>query len=141
MRPPRPRPCTSAAPPVDRAGSWSRACEQEGDPAGGPLFVGPQPLDPFDGIRGGAAFPEPSASLDVHLAQLRAAARGPAVAHDKLGLPGVASSFGFDDLIEDADGCLFARAVLGGKTIVDAVKDHYNGSGGLTRFNDWFTGR
>ncbi|MFF4360303.1 glycoside hydrolase domain-containing protein [Streptomyces sp. NPDC001604] len=62
-------------------------------------------------------------------------------AHDKLGVPGVASSFGFDDLIEDADGYLLARAVLGGKNIVDAVKDHYNGSGGLTRFNAYFTGR
>ncbi|MGW1750249.1 hypothetical protein ACWCRD_32440 [Streptomyces sp. NPDC002092] len=44
-------------------------------------------------------------------------------------VPGVASSFGFDDLIEDADGYLLVRAVFGGKNIVDAVKDHYNGSG------------
>ncbi|MER6530930.1 hypothetical protein [Streptomyces sp. NPDC001508] len=29
----------------------------------------------------------------------------------------------------------------GGKTIVDAVKDHYNGGGGLKRFNDYFTNR
>ncbi len=62
-------------------------------------------------------------------------------AHDKLAVPGVASSFGFNDLIEDADGYLLARAVRGGKNIVDAVKDHYNGSGGLTRFNDYYTGR
>ncbi|GAA1359411.1 glycoside hydrolase domain-containing protein [Streptomyces beijiangensis] len=62
-------------------------------------------------------------------------------AHDKLAVPGVNSSFGFNDLIEDADGYLLARAVRGGKTIVDAVKDHYNGGGGLRRFNDYFTNR
>jgi hypothetical protein len=62
-------------------------------------------------------------------------------AHDKLAVPGVSSSFGFKDLIEDADGYLLARAVSGGKTIVDAMKDHYNGGGGLKRFNDYFTNR
>ncbi|MCX3060396.1 glycoside hydrolase domain-containing protein [Streptomyces beihaiensis] len=62
-------------------------------------------------------------------------------AHDKLGVPGVASSFGFNDLIEDADGYLLARAVRGGKNIVDAAKEHYNGGGGLRRFNNYFTQR
>ncbi|GHE24190.1 hypothetical protein [Streptomyces thermodiastaticus] len=64
-----------------------------------------------------------------------------AFAHDKLAVRGVASSFGFTDLIEDADGYLIARAVRGGKNIVDAVRDHYDGGAGLTRFNDFFTGR
>ncbi|MFF0855366.1 glycoside hydrolase domain-containing protein [Streptomyces sp. NPDC003280] len=62
-------------------------------------------------------------------------------AHAKLAVPGVNSSFGFNDLIEDADGYLLARAVNGGKTIVDAVRDHYNGGGGLKRFNGYFTNR
>jgi hypothetical protein len=62
-------------------------------------------------------------------------------AHDRLAVPGVASSFGFNDLIEDADGYLLARAVRGGKNIVDAMKDHYNGGGGLRRFNNYFTQR
>ncbi|MFF2922509.1 glycoside hydrolase domain-containing protein [Streptomyces celluloflavus] len=64
-----------------------------------------------------------------------------AFAHAKLGVPGVSSSFGFDDLIEDADGYLLAQAVRGGKNIVDAMKAHYNGGGGLRRFNNYFTGR
>ncbi|MFB8772498.1 glycoside hydrolase domain-containing protein [Streptomyces broussonetiae] len=59
----------------------------------------------------------------------------------KLAVPGVSSSFGFNDLIEDADGYLIARAVRGGRSIVDAVRDHYQGSGGLRRFNDYFTQR
>ncbi|MGW5093195.1 glycoside hydrolase domain-containing protein [Streptomyces nodosus] len=63
-------------------------------------------------------------------------------AHDKLGVPEVSSSFGFDDLIEDADGYLLARAVrFGGKNIVEALSDHYNDGGGLRRFNNYFTQR
>ncbi|MFF5105443.1 glycoside hydrolase domain-containing protein [Streptomyces sp. NPDC000134] len=61
--------------------------------------------------------------------------------HDRLAVPGVASTFGFNDLIEDADGYLLARAVRGGKNIVDAMKAHYNGSGGLSRFTSYFNGR
>ncbi|MGW5423990.1 glycoside hydrolase domain-containing protein [Streptomyces sp. NPDC003943] len=64
-----------------------------------------------------------------------------AFAHAKLGVPGVASSFGINDMIEDADGYLLAQAVRGGKNIVDAMKAHYNGGGGLRRFNNYFTGR
>ncbi|WP_260635202.1 glycoside hydrolase domain-containing protein [Streptomyces angustmyceticus] len=62
-------------------------------------------------------------------------------AHDRLAVPGVASSFGFTDLIEDADGYHLARAVRGNKSIVDALKDHYNGGGGLRRFNNYFNQR
>ncbi|MDX3853439.1 glycoside hydrolase domain-containing protein [Streptomyces sp. AK02-01A] len=68
-------------------------------------------------------------------------ASGKAFCDAKLAVPGEASSFGFNDLIEDADGYLIARAVRGGKTIVQAVRDHYNGGGGLRRFNDFFQGR
>lgn len=59
----------------------------------------------------------------------------------KLAVPGVSSSFGFTDLIEDADGYLLARAVRSGTNIHDAVRDLYRGGGGLRRFNDYFTQR
>jgi len=64
-------------------------------------------------------------------------ASGRAFAEAKLAKPGVESSFGFSDLLEDADGYLIARAVRAGKTIVEAVTDHYHGNGGLRRFNDY----
>ncbi|WP_031505767.1 glycoside hydrolase domain-containing protein [Streptomyces megasporus] len=65
-----------------------------------------------------------------------------AFCHAKLGVPGVASSFGFNDLIEDADGYLLARAVTQDeKSIAEAVRDHYQGGGGLRRFNTYFTER
>ncbi|MGW0860819.1 glycoside hydrolase domain-containing protein [Streptomyces koelreuteriae] len=64
-----------------------------------------------------------------------------AFCHARLAVPGVSSSFGFEDLIEDADGYLIARAVRGGKNIVDAVKDHYQKDGGLRRFNNFFSQR
>jgi peptidoglycan hydrolase-like protein with peptidoglycan-binding domain len=66
---------------------------------------------------------------------------GQAFCKAKLANPGVESSFGFDDLIEDADGYLIARAVRNGKSIVEAVRDHYNGNGGLHRFNNYFAQR
>ncbi|HEX5740581.1 MAG TPA: hypothetical protein VFY17_03380, partial [Pilimelia sp.] len=59
----------------------------------------------------------------------------------KLAKPGIESSFGFNDLVEDADGFLIARAVRSGKTIVQALTHHYNGGGGLHRFRDFFQGR
>ncbi|WP_043669800.1 glycoside hydrolase domain-containing protein [Streptomyces xylophagus] len=60
---------------------------------------------------------------------------------DKMGKIGVYSTFGFTDLVEDADGYLIAQAMRGGKTIVEAVHDHYVGSGGLTRFRDYVSQR
>ncbi len=68
-------------------------------------------------------------------------ASGQAFCEAKLAKPGVDSSFGFNDLIEDADGYLLARAVRAGSTIVDAVRAHYLGSGGLHRFNEYFQHR
>jgi len=68
-------------------------------------------------------------------------ASGRQFCQERLGVPGVNSSFGFNDLIEDADGYLIARAVRSGKTIVQAVRDHYLGGGGLRRFNDYFAQR
>ena len=66
---------------------------------------------------------------------------GQAFCEAKLAKPGISSSFGFNDLIEDADGYLIARAVREGRTIVQAIADHYNGGGGLSRFNDFFQQR
>jgi hypothetical protein len=57
---------------------------------------------------------------------------------EKLAKPGVATSFGFSDLIEDADGYLIARRVAGGTDIVTAVRDQYNGGGGLHRFTNYY---
>ncbi|MGW7075485.1 glycoside hydrolase domain-containing protein [Streptomyces sp. NPDC054866] len=69
-------------------------------------------------------------------------ASGRAFCEAKLAKPEVASSFGFNDLVEDADGYLIAQAVRGGKDIVQAVKERYGADGGgLTRFNDFFQKR
>ncbi len=54
---------------------------------------------------------------------------------------GISSSFGFPDLIEDADGYLLAERVRGGTNIVDAVRQHYVGDGNLGRFSDYFDRR
>ncbi|WP_223772468.1 hypothetical protein [Streptomyces sp. 135] len=64
-------------------------------------------------------------------------ASGATYVNEKMGKIGVASTFGFTDLVEDADGYLIAEALRDGKTIVEAVRDHYRGSGGLTRFRDY----
>ncbi|AJE42667.1 glycoside hydrolase domain-containing protein [Streptomyces nodosus] len=69
-------------------------------------------------------------------------ASGATYISERMGKIGVASSFGFTDLIEDADGYLIAQAVrVGGKNIVEAVHDHYQGNGGLTRFRDYVSQR
>lgn len=68
-------------------------------------------------------------------------ASGATYISDKMGKIGVASTFGFTDLVEDADGYLIAQAVRGGKTIIEAVRDHYQGNGGLTRFRDYVNQR
>ncbi|MEV7478959.1 MULTISPECIES: glycoside hydrolase domain-containing protein [Streptomyces] len=69
-------------------------------------------------------------------------ASGRAFCEAKLAKPGVSSSFGFTDLIEDADGYLLARAVRGGKDIATAVRERYgNGGSALRRFTDYFQQR
>ncbi|MFD5112240.1 glycoside hydrolase domain-containing protein [Streptomyces sp. NPDC058391] len=60
---------------------------------------------------------------------------------DRLGKIGVDSTFGFNDLVEDADGYLIAEQVRSGKNIVTAIRDHYAGSGGVRRFQDYYTKR
>ncbi|MGW4375983.1 glycoside hydrolase domain-containing protein [Streptomyces albidoflavus] len=66
---------------------------------------------------------------------------GYAYCQDKLAKIGVDSTFGFNDLIEDADGYLIAEQVRSGKTIVEAVRSHYIGTGGLSRFKNFYAQR
>ncbi|MEC4016282.1 hypothetical protein [Streptomyces sp. H27-D2] len=47
---------------------------------------------------------------------------GRAYGKARLAKPGVLTSFGYTDLIEDADGYLIAKAVKGGKNIADAFR-------------------
>jgi hypothetical protein len=54
---------------------------------------------------------------------------------------GVESSFGIGDLIEDADGFLPAEKMRAGMPINKAVRDHYEGTGGATRFQDYVAQR
>lgn len=60
---------------------------------------------------------------------------------ERLAKPDIVSSFAFDDLMEDADGYLIARRLNSGTDIVTAVREHYNGSGGLTRFSSYYQQR
>ena len=60
---------------------------------------------------------------------------------DKLAKPDMVTSFAFDDLLEDADGYLIAEKVRSGIDIVTAVRNHYNGGGGLTRLSDYYQQR
>ncbi|WP_216212399.1 glycoside hydrolase domain-containing protein [Amycolatopsis aidingensis] len=60
---------------------------------------------------------------------------------DKMAKIGVKSSFGFPDLIEDADGYLISQKIRAGTNIVDAVRQHYIDNGNLTRFQDYFDQR
>ncbi|GHH83633.1 hypothetical protein GCM10018793_46210 [Streptomyces sulfonofaciens] len=68
-------------------------------------------------------------------------ASGHAFCDAKLAKPAIVSSFGFTDMVEDADGYLMAKAVAGGRTIVDWVTSQYDGGGGLHRFRDNFDRR
>lgn len=68
-------------------------------------------------------------------------ASGATYINEKMGKIDVASTFAFTDLVVDADGYLIAQAVRGGKSIVEAVRDHYKGNGGLTRFRDYIRQR
>ncbi|TWG02829.1 uncharacterized protein DUF1906 [Streptomyces brevispora] len=69
-------------------------------------------------------------------------ASGKAYCDAKLAKPGVSSSFSFQDLIEDADGYLIARACNAGTPINQIVREHYgNGGGHLTRFTQYFSKR
>ncbi|MFD8262581.1 hypothetical protein ACFV19_27525 [Streptomyces griseoluteus] len=63
---------------------------------------------------------------------------GSAYVDAKFARIGVDSTFAYGDLLEDADGYLIAERVRGNKNIVEAVTDHYRGTGGLSRFRDYY---
>ncbi|WP_030419380.1 glycoside hydrolase domain-containing protein [Streptomyces sp. NRRL F-5065] len=60
---------------------------------------------------------------------------------ERLGKVGTLSSFSFDDLIEDADGFLLAEKMRSGVPITTALRDHYEKTGGVTRFRDYLAKR
>lgn len=68
-------------------------------------------------------------------------ASGHAFCDAKLAKPDVVSSFGFTDMVEDADGYLLGKAVAGGQNVVDWVRAQYNGGGALRRFRNHLDGR
>jgi peptidoglycan hydrolase-like protein with peptidoglycan-binding domain len=64
-------------------------------------------------------------------------ASGYTYCQEKLAKIGVRSTFGFNDLIEDADGFIIARRIREGMSVVDAIRTHYEGNGGARRFQDY----
>ncbi|MFI0965769.1 glycoside hydrolase domain-containing protein [Streptomyces sp. NPDC021080] len=76
---------------------------------------------------------------------IKAYPSGHAYCDAKFAKMGVTSTFGFNDLIEDADGYLIARRVQRGGQLLDVVREHYGmgerDAGALTRFRDYFEQR
>ena len=76
---------------------------------------------------------------------IKAYPSGHAYCDAKFAKLGVTSTFGFNDLIEDADGYLIARRVQRGGQFLDVVREHYGqgerDAGALTRFRDYFEQR
>ncbi|MFD8262216.1 hypothetical protein ACFV19_25585 [Streptomyces griseoluteus] len=60
---------------------------------------------------------------------------------ERMAKVGMESSFGMGDLIEDADGFLLAEKMRNKTPINKAVRDHYEGNGGATRFQDYVAQR
>ncbi|MFD7704999.1 glycoside hydrolase domain-containing protein [Streptomyces caelestis] len=60
---------------------------------------------------------------------------------ERLGKTGVTSTFGFSDLVEDADGFLLAERMRSGVPITTALRDHYEGTGGAARFKNYLAKR
>lgn len=60
---------------------------------------------------------------------------------DRLAKIGVASSFGFSDMVVDADAYLIAERVRAGVPLTSAVREHYLGDGGKSRFTHYLDKR
>jgi peptidoglycan hydrolase-like protein with peptidoglycan-binding domain len=60
---------------------------------------------------------------------------------DRLAKINVQSSFSFTDLIEDVDGYLIGTAVRGGAKVHEAIRAHIGGTGHLSRFQRFVSGR
>lgn len=76
---------------------------------------------------------------------IKAYPSGHAYCDAKFGKMGVTSTFGFNDLIEDADGYLIARRLQKGEHFLGVVREHYGmgerDAGALTRFKDFYEQR
>lgn len=68
-------------------------------------------------------------------------ASGYAFCMDRMAKRGVTSSFGFSDMVEDADGFLMGRACRSGSAFRTAFRSHLTAGGASTRFNDLFRHR
>ena len=61
---------------------------------------------------------------------------------EHLGVPGVETTFGFANLIEDADSFNLARSVQSGTNIASTVASYYSSAGSSrTRFSEFYEGR
>ncbi|MFB6664749.1 glycoside hydrolase domain-containing protein [Streptomyces parvus] len=60
---------------------------------------------------------------------------------ERLAKTGIPSTFGYSDLLEDADGYLIAQRVRAGLDIATAVLRHYESGGSNGRFRDYRTQR
>ncbi|MGW4676527.1 glycoside hydrolase domain-containing protein [Streptomyces sp. NPDC004324] len=56
---------------------------------------------------------------------------------ERLAKIGVTSTFSFGDLLEDTDGFLLAEKMRSSTPITTALRDHYEKTGGVTRFRDY----
>ncbi|MFC7490501.1 MULTISPECIES: glycoside hydrolase domain-containing protein [unclassified Knoellia] len=66
-------------------------------------------------------------------------ASGYAFCMDRMAKRGVTSSFGFSDMVEDADGFLMGRACRNGSAFKTAFRSHLTGTGASTRFKDLYS--
>lgn len=68
-------------------------------------------------------------------------ASGYAFCMDRMAKRGVTSSFGFSDMVEDADGFLMGRECRSGSAFKTAFRAHLTASGASTRFDDLYRHR
>lgn len=68
-------------------------------------------------------------------------ASGYAFCTDRLAKQGVVSSYGFSDMVEDADGYLLGTACRSGAAFNVAFRAHLTGLGHTRRFRDFFSGQ
>lgn len=68
-------------------------------------------------------------------------ASGYAFCMDRLARRDVLSTYGFNDMVEDADGYHMGLACRDGAFFKDAFREHLTGTGHATRFSRFFSGR
>ncbi|RSS96148.1 DUF1906 domain-containing protein [Streptomyces sp. WAC02707] len=60
---------------------------------------------------------------------------------ERLAKIGTLTTFGFNDLVEDADGFLVAEKMRSGVPITTALREHYEKAAGISRFRDYVAER